>query len=350
MKHSVRILAGASVVALGLSLAACSSGTGTPDSSGGPNAGGDSYSIVFLAASSQNGYNQAIYEGVQKGAKDLSAKLGITITTKIQDGQFDATTQLSQLQNAGTTGQADGVIVVPHDGPALAAAFPLTNNIPVVPVLNPIGPDITKMEPQVEGVVSTVATPPAVGATLQAETVVKYCADINPCKIGLLAGLLNSPLDIERLGAWNKVLAAHDNIKVVGTLEGAYDRDASLTAVSNLLQANKDINGILSNADQQTMGAQIALENAGIEPSSIFLTGGGGTVEAVQAVRDGKWTNDYLNFPVSMGEAAIEQMVNSLRGETVTAVVDADSLIDLGPIATKADLDAAPDFIGQWNG
>ncbi|HWU27978.1 MAG TPA: sugar ABC transporter substrate-binding protein [Microbacterium sp.] len=345
MTHLPRIIAAAGVLALGVSLAACSS-----DGGSGGSGDGDSFSIVFLASSSQNGYNQAVYEGVQKKAKELQKELGITITTKIQDGQFDANTQLSQLQNAGTTGQASGVIVVPQDGPGLAAAFPLGNDIPVVSVLNPIGPDIDKMKPQTEGVVSTVASPPSSGAKRQAETVVEYCKDIDPCKIGLLAGLLNSPLDVARIKAWKDVLGAHKNIEIVGTVEGAYDRDKSLTAVSNLLQANKDINGILSNADQQTLGAQIALENAGIEPSSIFLTGGGGTTEAVKAVREGKWTNDYLNYPVSMGEAALEQLINKLRGEKVQAVVDADTLVDLPPMATKEDLEAAPDFTGEWNG
>ena len=343
MKHLLRIAASVGVLALGTSLVACSPGTGgTADA--------DSYSVVFLAASSQNGYNQAVYEGVEKRAQELAKELGITIETKIQDGQFDANTQLSQLQNAGTTGQADGIIVVPHDGPALAAAFPLGNDIPVVSVLNPIGPDISEMEPQVEGVVSTVASPPAEGAAGQAEQAVEYCADIDPCKIGLLAGLLNSPLDVERLDAWNAVLEKHDNIEIVGTLEGAYDRDKSLTAVSNLLQANKDINGILSNADQQTLGAQIALENAGIDPSSVFLTGGGGTTEAVQAVRDGLWTADFLNFPVSMGAAALEQLVNQLQGDSVSTVVDADSLGGFSPFVTKKELDEHPDFTGEWNG
>ena len=82
----------------------------------------------------------------------------------------------------------------------------------------------------------------------------------------------------------------------------------------------------------------------------MFLTGGGGTIEAVQAVLDGKWTNDFLNFPVSMGEAALEQAVNSLQGKDVKTVVDADSIVDLGPIVTKSDLEAAPDYTGEWNG
>ncbi|MFF8817574.1 sugar ABC transporter substrate-binding protein [Leucobacter sp. NPDC015123] len=342
MKHTKTLFAGLSALAIGASLVGCSADSG--------GAGGDTYEVVVLASSSQNGYNQAVYEGVERKAKELSEDLGITIKTKIQDGQFDANTQLSQLQNAGTSGGTDGIIVVPHDGPALAAAFPLANPKPVAAVLNPIGPEISEMQPQVEGVVTTVASPPANGAKLQAETVVEYCKDIDPCKIGYLAGLLNSPLDVERVAAWDAVIEEHKNITVVGTLEGAYDRDKSLTAVSNLLQANPDLNGILSNADQQTMGAQIALENAGIDPSTVFLTGGGGTTEGVQAVRDGKWTNDFLNYPVSMGEAALEQIMNSILGNEVEVVVDADSLVAVGPIADRAVLEAAPEFTGEWNG
>ena len=343
MKPLLRIVASAGVLALGASLVACSS-----DSGG--SADGDSFSIVFLAASSQNGYNQAVYQGIETRANELSEELGITIETKIQDGQFDSNTQLSQMQNAGTTGQADGIIVVPNDGPGLTAAFPLGNEIPVATVLNPIGPDLEVMEPQTEGVITTVASPPSFGAIGQAEQAVEYCADIDPCKLGLLGGLLNTPLDVARIKAWNSVLDKHANIEVIGTLEGAYDRDKSLTAVSNLLQANKDINGILSNADQQTLGAQIALEDAGIDPASVFLTGGGGTTEGVQAIRDGKWSNGFLNYPSSMGAAALEQIISKLRGEPVEAVVDADSLGDFSPFVTKEDLDEHPEFTGEWNG
>jgi len=343
MKQLTKMLAATGVAALGLSLAACSS-------DGGGTGGDESYSIVFLAASSQNGYNEAVFSGIEDEAEKLSEELGITITAKLQDGQFDANTQLSQMQNAGTSGQADAIITVPQDGVSLAAAFPLANDVPVVAVLNPIGPEVSKMEPQVEGVLSTVATPPAEGAKAQAEAAVEYCKDIDPCKIGLIAGFLNTPLDLERLNTWEEILGQESNIEIVGTVEGQWDRDKSLTAAANLLQANKDINGFIAGGDQMTTGAQIALENAGIDPSTVFLTGAGGTEDGIQAVLDGKWTNVYLNFPYSAGKAALDQAINALRGETVEPVVDSDSLGGIGPLADKAVLDENPDFKGEWNG
>ena len=50
--------------------------------------------IAFLAASSQNGFNQAIYSGIQAAAK----KYG-NVTTEIFDGEFSAPTQFSQVED-----------------------------------------------------------------------------------------------------------------------------------------------------------------------------------------------------------------------------------------------------------
>jgi ribose transport system substrate-binding protein len=107
---------------------------------------------------------------------------------------------------------------------------------------------------------------------------------------------------------------------------------------------------ILSNADQQTVGAQLALENAGIDPKTVYLTGGGGTKEAVKAVRDGVWKADYLNFPVTQGEQALEQLVNAMSGKPVQAVVDSDKQAPIPPFVDKQILDQHKDFTGQWSG
>ncbi|AYY13587.1 sugar ABC transporter substrate-binding protein [Actinobacteria bacterium YIM 96077] len=329
--------AGLATATIALVLAGCASADG--DGDGG-------LRVAVLAASSQNGYNQAVHEGVQQAIDEHDADVEV----QLLDGQFDANTQLSQMQNASTSGEYDGVIVVPHDGPSLAAAFPLANDIPVVTVLNPIGPDINEMEPQVEGVVSTVAVPPAEAAARQAEAVAEHCTGIDPCRVVLLVGQLSSPLDVAREEAYREVLEPEDNIEIVATAEGQYDRDESLTAISNVLQSNQDVDVILSNADQQTSGAQIALENAGIDPSEVYLTGGGGTEDAITAVREGTWQADYVNFPVSMGAAAFEQLHAAMTGDDVETWVDADAVGDIEPYVTKEILDEHPDFTGEWNG
>ena len=84
----------------------------------------------------------------------------------------------------------------------------------------------------------------------------------------------------------------------------------------------------LSIADQQTSGIEVALDAAGIDPSTRYLTGTGGTDEAVEGIRSGAWKSTYAAFPVQRGAAALTQILNALNGEPVEAVVDADMLGD----------------------
>jgi ribose transport system substrate-binding protein len=314
-------------------LAACSSsGSGEAQPTAGA---GEVKRIAFLASSSQNGYNQAVWEGIQAQAKTLG---------NVEVEIFD---------DAATSGKFDGIIVVPNDTVGIAAgvATAKANDVPVVTVLFPIGPELKQLEPQVDGIISTIASPPADGATKQAELVVEHCATLEgTCKVVILIGQLQYPFDNVRYEAYLEVLEAVDTIEIVATASGNYDRDTSLTAMTDVLQANKDIDVVLSNADQQTLGAEIALKEAGYEPGSVYLTGGGGTFEAVAAVRAGTWAAAYLNFPVSMGEAAVTQLVNFLTGEAVQSVVDADTIGPIKPFVTKEDLDANPDFMGTWSG
>lgn len=347
-KRSATVMtSGIAAAALAAALGGCSSaGSSSPAGAPASGASGKSYTIAMLAASAQNGYNQAVYTGV----KEEAAKLDPHITVKLFDGNFNSQTQLSQLQDVTSNSQYAGVVTVPNDGPTLAGAFPTVNQTPVVAVLNPIGPNANDMQPQEPGVVSTVAVSPAAAAEKQAEGVVSYCAKINPCRVAILVGNLSTTLDVDRRNAYESVLAKHSNIKVISVLQGQYDKETSLTAVSDMLQANPHVNAILSNADQQTEGAQIALQNAGINPKSVYLTGAGGTVEAVKMVREGIWKADYVNFPVSMGKAAMEQLYNKLTGKHVTAWVNADTVGATQAYADKATLAKTPGFTGEWTG
>lgn len=327
-------------------LAACG-GSDNGNGSGASSGGGQQYDIAFLAASSQNGYNKAVYDGIQREAK----KLG-NIKTTIYDGQFDGQAQFNQMQDVAASGRYDGIVIVPQDTVSIAGAIGSAQsaNIPVVTALFPIGPNLTKLEPQVPGVVATVASPPAEGARKQAELAADYCQDKNPCRVAILIGQLRAPFDKVRYDAYRAVLKQHPNIKVVATLEGNYDRDQSLKAMQDALQANPKIDVLLSNADQQTAGAQIAIEQAGIDPGSMYLTGAGGTKEAVKAVRSGDWKADYLNFPVTQGEQALEQLVNALEKKPVKTVIDSDKEAPFDPFVDKKALQQHPEFTGQWSG
>jgi ribose transport system substrate-binding protein len=342
-----RVVAALALLAATLVLAGCGSDDDDGGGGSGGSADGQTWRVAFLAASSQNGYNKAVFDGIRAKGEELG-----NVDAKILDGRFDAQVQFNQLQDAAASGQYDGIVIVPNDTVSIAGAVGAAQSadIPVVTALFPIGQNLTELEPQVPGIVATVASPPADGARKQAELAAEYCADKDPCRVMILIGQRQAPFDKVRHDAYREVLDQHDNIEVVATLEGNYDRDQSLKAMQDALQANPEFEVLLSNADQQTAGAQIALENAGIDPKDIYLTGAGGTKEAIKAVRDGVWKADYVNFPVTQGEQALEQLVNALEDKPVKTVIDSDAEAPFDPFVDKQSLEEQPDFTGQWTG
>ena len=117
--------------------------------------------VAFFAASSQNGFNQATYEGVEEMALELGYE------AEIFDGKFDAAHQYSQIEDVLAGGQFAGMIVAPNDSVGIAGAFEqvIAAGVPIATVLFPIGPELNTLEPQVPGITAPVASPPVAGAT-----------------------------------------------------------------------------------------------------------------------------------------------------------------------------------------
>lgn len=324
-------------------------GTGDADSGAVDDAepvSGEPLSIAFFASSSQNGYNQAVWEGVQAAAAEAG-----DVTTEIYDGEFSADVQFNQLEDITTSGRFDGFVIVPNDTvgitPAVEAA--VEEDIRVATALFPIGPDLDTLEPQVEGMI-TAAAPVRPQSRELAEGVVEYCEDIDPCRVVIMIGQLQFPFDNARYEAMTEVLAEHDNIEVVATGEGNYDRDQSLSAMQDIIQANREFEVLLSNADQHVAGATIALEEAGFDVEEMYVAGGGATAGFLENIRAGRWEATATSFPYSEGYLAATNLIRALRGEDHEQVID---MTQAGPfeaaVITAETLEEHPDFEGEWD-
>ena len=141
--------------------------------------------IAFFAASSENGFNQAVYEGVAAKAKEMGA------TSKMFNGEFNAVVQAQQIEDAIASKEFDGFVVLPNDSVGIAnfVKEAIDAGIPTATTLFPIGPDLTTMKDQIGGITATVIHPVIEGATWQAEAVVNEgCKGINPCNVIIIIG------------------------------------------------------------------------------------------------------------------------------------------------------------------
>lgn len=300
--------------------------------------------IAYFASASQNGFSQATFEGIQAAAAERGYE------AEMLDGQFDAALQYAQIEDALASGRFVGMIIAPNDSVGIAGAVEqaVAEGIPIGTVLFPVGPDLNTLEPQVEGLTVTAASPPVAGATVQAEAVVAHCADIDPCNVVIVIGARIFPFDNLRLETFEAVLGQHENIEVIAVGEGYYSPDPSLQAMTDILQSHPDVDVVLSNADQHLVGVEIALESVGIDPADVYLSGGGAAAIAIEAIREGRWDATLAYFPRTMGALAMEQIANALEGEPVTHAINMD---EAGPIEAMIDLavlEANPGFVGEW--
>ena len=307
----------------------------------------DNIRLAFLAASSQNGYNDATWQGVQAAA----AAAG-NVEVEVFDGEFNAATQYAQVEDIIAGGRFDGIIVAPNDTVGIATALEEASGagLLVASVLFPIGPDLTVMTPQVPGLTTTVASNPVTGAAAQAEKVVEFCADKDPCNVVVMIGQLQFPFDNLRNDTFVSVLSKHANIKIVATGEGNYSPDASLTAFQDIIQANPQIDVVLSNADQHLLGVEIALDDAGIPIEPIFLIGGGLNQITVDKIKEGIFDATLSGYPYSERFFAAEALIAAAKGETVENWIDPATKASNPEIVDKAWLDANPDFTAEWEG
>jgi ribose transport system substrate-binding protein len=303
-----------------------------------------SHRVAFLASSSENGFNQAIWEGIKKRA----AELGIEV--EIFNGEFNAEKQNNQVEDLVASKKFDGIILEPNDSVGIANALKdaIAANIKVVVTLFPVGPKLDTLEPQIPGLTATVASNPAVGAKVVADQVVKYCEGKDPCNVIVIVGQKIYPFDNLRYQTELDTFKSHPNIKVVGTVEGGYDPDKTMTGVQNVLQGHKDVDAMIAMGDQMMVGAELAAKDAGLDTSKMLVIGGGASEIGIKAIRDGRWTASIAFFPVTMGEYALQALADAFAGKQVNPVVDSDKIGPLPALVTKAELDAHPDFKGEW--
>ncbi|MBN9310548.1 MAG: sugar ABC transporter substrate-binding protein [Devosia sp.] len=303
--------------------------------------------LAFLAASSQNGYNDATWKGVQAAAE----KAG-NVQVEIFDGEFNAATQYKQVEDIIAGGRFDGIIIAPNDTVGIATALEeaTKEGLLVAATLFPVGPELTVMTPQVPGLTTTVASNPVDGAAAQAEEVVKFCADKDPCNVVVMIGQLQFPFDNLRNKTFESVLSQHSNIKIVATGEGNYSPDASLTAFQDIIQANPKIDVVLSNADQHLLGVEIALNDAGIPVEPIYMIGGGLNQITVDKIKSGVFDATLSGYPYSEGYYAADALIRAKKGETVENWIDPATKATNPTIVNKEWLDAHPDFKAEWEG
>lgn len=286
--------------------------------------------VAFFGFAAANSFAQATWAGVKQAAKQGGA------TAKFFDPNFNAQTQVSQIQDAVTSGRYQAFVIQANDGNAVIPAIQqaVKAGIAVVAEFTPIGSNYASLKPPIPGVTFVGESPVHNGTELGALGIAA-CKGLNPCNVAYLEGFKSLPLDNARTAAVKKELGTASNVKLVADVEGGYTQATGLKAAQDVLQAHSDVNVIIGSA-QAIEGAQQAVKKAG-KTGQIKLIGNGGSCQAVAGVKSGAWFATYALPETTSGFKATQLAIQAGNGQKVPTTFNVDQLTN--PLLTKAVYD-----------
>ncbi|CCK29929.1 ribose ABC transporter, permease [Streptomyces davaonensis JCM 4913] len=247
--------------------------------------------------------NNPFFVQIRAGAQAEAEKLGVDLT--VTDAQNDASQQANQLQNFTSEGLGT-IIVNPVDSDAVTPAAKSVNKagIPLVAVDRAVNNADTA---------ALVASDNVTGGKQAAEALAEKLGGKG--RIVVLQGQAGTSASRERGAGFAEGLKDYPGIEVVAEQPADWDRTKGLDVMTNLLQANPDIDGVFAENDEMALGAIKALgAKAG---KSVQVIGFDGTADGLKAVEEGTLYASVAQQPAELGRIAVANAVRTAEGDKV---------------------------------
>lgn len=290
-----------------------------------------------------NSYTKAFTDAIQKVAEARGGSV------QVFSGEYNQTEQLNQMQDAITSGRFQAFIVYAIDGNGVVPGVDAAQaaGIKVIGADVVIGDHPNSLVPY-KGLDAFVGRTGQLDGEGIGQMVVMACQDRDPCKFAYIIGAQALTIDQDRLTAIKATIAPHANIQLVAVQEGQYLQDTAYNVSQNILQAHPDLDVIASSGDQMTLGAELAVNDAGLQ-DQVLLIGNGASKEGYQAVTEGRFFATLANIPYTQGLIAAQMAFQALDGTLyVRSVNDYDQSPPNPPSGAIITQDNAGDFTPEW--
>ncbi len=254
------------------------------------------------------------FKTIQEAMTEEAARHGYEVV--FLSGDYDVAKQRNQVKDFIVRG-ASAIAINPCDSRAIGAAIKEANNagIPVFTF------DIKCQDPDAE-VVSHIGTNNHQGGQLAGEAMIEALGESGGEIIILDFKAVESCL--ERVRGFKEVVdrfnlsrpAGEARIEIVAELPGDGNKEKSLRATEDALQAHPNLVGIFAINDPSGLGAVAALEKAGRQ-DRVTIIAFDGQPEGKQAIKDGKIYADPIQFPEKIGRETVKTIAAYLSGQDV---------------------------------
>jgi ribose transport system substrate-binding protein len=300
------------LAALALGVAACGGSDSNDDSSS--NDAGDKTTqtaaqgstepvkIALSVPAADHGWLKAVSDKAKAEAEELE---GVELT--VNDSATSSAEQADQLETL-INDKPDALVVLPNEGEPLTpvALKAMEAGIPVINI---------DREFATPGAFRTWIGGDNYGIGYQAGN---YFADELQCKGNVveIQGIAGISVTEDRSKGFEDALKARceDGIKVVAQQPADFVPDKGAAVMENILQAEKQIDGVYTHDDDMAEGVVSAIENAGRE-DEMFLTGAGGSKAAMDRIEAGGLYRATFLYNPTMSASAVRLAALIARGE-----------------------------------
>ncbi len=285
------------VAAMSPSLAACGSSS-TPDAAAGGAKSAKSATLVISTL------NNPFFVSVADGAKAKAKTLGMTLDVQNSNNSDQASLDLG---SAALNKKPAVLIMDPVSSASGGSIVTLANNagVPVVAFDRmPQGGDL-KAFIGYDAVQAGKNGAKALGEALGGKG-----------KIVEIQGIMGTSVAQERSKGFNEGIKAFPGIKIVATQPAEFDRGKALNVMTNVLQSNRDINGVYAANDEMAMGVIAALKAASLT-DKVKVVGNDGIADAVKAIKDGTLYATNAESPFALGSEVMALSAKVANGAKV---------------------------------
>jgi ribose transport system substrate-binding protein len=283
-----------------LSLAACSRQASLPADK---TAAGSQPTIGLAISTLDNPYFVALRDGARAEAEAQGLNL-ITV-----DAQNDAARQISNVEDL-IQKKVSVLLLNPTDSDAVAN---------VVKEANAAGIKVISLDRAVDGATVSVAIASnnVAGGEMAAKALL--------AKIGgkgnlvELVGIPGSSAARERGEGFEEGIKGDSQVKVVAEQPANFDRAQGLSVMENILQRNRDIQGVFAQNDEMALGAATAIQEAGLK--GVAIVGFDATPDGIAAVKSGELTATVQQRPREIGKEGVDAAKRLLAGDPVPASI-----------------------------
>ncbi|WP_417670394.1 sugar ABC transporter substrate-binding protein [Roseibium sp.] len=261
-----------------------------------------------LICITKNGTNPA-YEGARIGARRVAERLGCEIQHLFPSTPDDIDQQRELIEQA-IAERPDAILVAPTHPTALNSTLQK-----IVDAGIPLAFMVSCAE-GIEAGTFVTSDNYALGKEI-AEYLFRHLNGTG--NVAIIEGSANSPTSQPRTDGFLDALKEHPGINLVGRDYGNYQKDDAFLAMSKMLKAVPDIDGILSANDFMGMGIIDALEEAHQKSALVGVNAMPGAIKAIQGR---KMLATAAYDAMKMACIATEAAIRMLSGKSVPKVIE----------------------------